>query len=422
MLFDHDVQRLQLMFQLISHRLADSDLTVKMTDDIREAVRGADFVFSALRVGGDLARALDERLAIQWGALGQETTGPGGFAMALRTVPVLVQYARIIADEAPHAWLLNFTNPAGIITEAITRYSKAKAVGICDSASALTHRIGAFLGRTGSVQATYFGLNHLGWIGEVYLEGQDVMPELLARYEAMAEFHPKFAIFDAALVRSLRLIPNEYLYYYYYAGEARQRIAASEESRGEQVLRLNRALMQQIAEAMARGDANQAWRAYETTMNERQGTYMTAETGRSVRPSDSSPSAQGRAGLGGYESLALDTIRSLRGQAPTMLALNVPNEGSVPGLPRQDVVEVSCVVADGQCRPVTVRTIPEAALGLMQGVKAYERLTVEAAMTGDYDTALQALLVHPLVTSYPQATALLDAFLRAHGEFLPQFQ
>lgn len=424
-LFDPDEERLQLMSPLVRRMLDEqqSSLELTVTSDAEEGLRGARFVFSAIRVGGDEGRALDERLALEEGVLGQETVGAGGFAMALRTIPVILEYAHLMERVAPDAWLLSFTNPAGIITQALADHTSVRVLGICDSASGLKARIAGYLERSAEdVHVRYFGLNHLGFVSEVHVDGRDVMPDLLAHYEALRRFDAEFALFDTELVQAERLIPNEYLYFYYYAREALDRLLQAGEARGAQVLRLNTALRKRLKELMPAGRVDEAWTLYRDTMSERGATYLKTESGSAAHSGAVSEASDGApAPLGGYEGLALATIDALAQGRTTSLSLDVPNHGALSDMRSDDVVEVPCLVGRDYYAPLAQGPTPLEARGLLSQVKAYERLTVEAAVTGDYRTALAALTANPLVPSYPAARRVLDKYLEAHREHLPQF-
>lgn len=424
-LLDPDEERLQLMSPLVRRMLDEhqSPLELVVTSDAEEGLSGARFVFSAIRVGGDEGRALDERLALEEGVLGQETVGAGGFAMALRTIPAILDYAHLLERVAPDAWLLSFTNPAGIITQALADHTHVRVLGICDSASGLQARIAGYLGRPlPDVHVRYFGLNHLGFVSEVHVDGRDVMPDLLANYEALRRYDAEFALFDPELVRAQRLIPNEYLYFYYYYREALGRLLQAGEARGAQVLRLNTALRKRLKELVPAGRVDEAWALYQATMSERGATYLKTESGTPAHAEVAPDASTGDAPrLGGYEGLALATIDALGEGHTTSLSLDVPNRGALSDMRPDDVVEVPCLVGRDYYAPLAQGPTPLEAHGLLSQVKAYERLTVEAAVTGNYRTALAALTANPLVPSYPAARRVLDKYLAAHRKHLPQF-
>ena len=217
-LFEPDQARRETIGRLaveVAAALGHRDV-VRVTPDVEEAFTGADFVFSAIRVGGDRGRLIDEEVALRRGLVGQETTGPGGCAMALRTIPVVLSYCEALARYAPGAVLINFTNPAGLITQAISLHATVRAVGVCDTPSGALDRLAAFLDAArDEVAFSYGGLNHLGWISSFRVAGRERIGTLLERYEELQRFDHRFAAFDADFVRRLGAVPTEYDYYYY---------------------------------------------------------------------------------------------------------------------------------------------------------------------------------------------------------------
>ena len=244
-LHDVDPERLATISAVIEEqgaRLAAEGRAVALprliaTTDLREAVTGADFVFSAVRVGGAEARTVDERVALGLGLLGQETIGPGGLAYALRTIPVALEIARTIAELAPTAWTINFTNPAGIVTEAMRSVLGDRVVGICDTPIGLVRRVGRLLGADlvageRGAEVDYVGLNHLGWLRSVRLEGTERLPGLLADDAALEEIE-EARLIGKDWVRADGALPNEYLFYYLHTADAIERITGAATTRGE---------------------------------------------------------------------------------------------------------------------------------------------------------------------------------------------
>src|SRR5215467_1856902 len=217
---------------------------VTLTADVAEAFSGADYVFSAIRVGGDRGRVIDEQVALRRGLVGQETVGPGGCAMALRTIPVVLSYCDLLSRHAPAAVFINFTNPAGLITQAISLQGKVRAVGVCDTPSGTIAELTAFTGaRNGSrIAARYGGLNHLGWISSFEVDGSELINDVLARFEELQQADPHMAAFNADMVRRVGAVPTEYVYYYYDAQRYVDGVARAGASRGEDVLGLNQEL------------------------------------------------------------------------------------------------------------------------------------------------------------------------------------
>lgn len=407
-LYDVDEVRLHAMVAILTELAADfPDAPVlKPTTDLHRAVEGSDYVFAALRVGGLEGRRCDEHVALDLDVLGQETTGPGGLAYAIRTVPVMVEAAKVIRDLAPNAYVMNFTNPAGIITEAMQTVLGDRVLGICDTPSGLGRRVAGMLGLDHTrVQMDYVGLNHLGWMRRVMYDGRDVLPELMAddeRLGAMEEGH----VFGLDWIRSLGAIPNEYLYYYYFNRDAVRSIIGSGKTRGD-FLAESQSAFYDRATAAGNGVAD-LWRE---TVARRSASYMAeAKGGTQDEPVDSKeretdPSHQGYAGV------ALGVMAAIsRNERQTMI-LNVRNNGTIAGLPRDAVVEVPTMVDANGVHPMSTDQPDLHQIGLMSQVKAVERHTIAAAMTGSKDEALKAFALHPLVDSVTVARDLVRGYI-----------
>ncbi|MFZ6991175.1 6-phospho-beta-glucosidase [Curtobacterium sp. RRHDQ66] len=407
-LYDVDEVRLHAMVAILTELAADfPDAPVlKPTTDLHRAVEGSDYVFAALRVGGLEGRRCDEHVALDLNVLGQETTGPGGLAYAIRTVPVMVEAAKVIRDLAPNAYVMNFTNPAGIITEAMQSVLGDRVLGICDTPSGLGRRVAGMLGLDHTrVQMDYVGLNHLGWMRRVMYDGRDVLPELMAddeRLGAMEEGH----VFGLDWIRSLGAIPNEYLFYYYFNRDAVRSIVGSGRTRGDFLAESQSAFYDR---ASAAGDGvAELWRE---TVERRSASYMAeAKGGTQDEPLDpkereTDPSHQGYAGV------ALGVMAAIsRNERQTMI-LNVRNNGTIAGLPRDAVVEVPTMVDANGVHPMTTDQPDLHQIGLMSQVKAVERHTIAAALTGSKDEALKAFALHPLVDSVSVARDLVRGYV-----------
>ncbi|QKV75913.1 6-phospho-beta-glucosidase [Amycolatopsis sp. Hca4] len=389
-LHDVDAGRLAAIERVLAEQAggAANAPRVSTTTDLRAAVSDVDFVFSAIRVGGLRGRQLDERIAHAEGVLGQETAGAGGIAYGLRTVPVAVALARLVGELAPRAWVINFTNPAGLVTEAMAAHLGGRVIGICDSPSGLCRRVARALGvDAATAKFDYAGLNHLGWLRSVRVGGEDVLPRLLADPAACESFE-EGKLFGADWLRTLGAVPNEYLHYYYFPH-------AAAESRGEFLLEQQREFY-----------AEPSLASWERTRLEREATYM-AEAREGERDD-----LEG----GGYEKVALALMRALAHGERTTLILNVRNGSTLPGVPGDAVVEVPCVVDADGARPLATAPLADHALGLVATVKAVERAVLEAATTGSRAAALRAFALHPLVGSVPVGRRLLDAYAAAHPE------
>jgi 6-phospho-beta-glucosidase len=363
---------------------------VSATTDLTAALTGAGFVFSAIRVHGLAGRVLDERVAIGEGVLGQETVGAGGVSYGLRTVPVADAVARRIAQVAPDAWTINFTNPAGLVTEAMAAHLGDRVIGICDSPAALIRRVLRALDVVpGSARVAYAGLNHLGWLTAVEQDGTDLLPRLLADDRALRSFE-EGRLFGAERLRALGAVPNEYLHYYYDA-----KPPAGGETRGEFLLRQQNECYARLGSAAA--DPLQAWTA---ALRQRDATYLAAE-GLGERDD-----AEG----GGYEEIALRLMTAIARDEPAELILNVRNRGTIGFLDDDAVVEVPCRADAGGAHPHPAAEIPGHGVDLIKRIKATERAVLEAAATGSRAVAVRAMASHPLVGSVPVARRLIAAY------------
>jgi 6-phospho-beta-glucosidase len=367
---------------------------VHLTTDQRKAVRDASYVITQLRVGGMQARRADEYLGRRHGLIGQETTGVGGMAKALRTVPVVLSIAHDMRELAPGALLVNFTNPAGLVTEALARHAPGvPSVGVCNAPITTKMEILKELPRRGGAQIDphraeldTLGLNHLSWHRGFSMDGEDVWPQIIESYvaELESESDPQW---DPELIESLRMIPNGYLQYYYYTG---RKLAAQKQwppSRAEEVMEIETRLLAQYAEPDRTEPPDD--------LMERGGAY--------------------------YSTVATQLLHAHYADLDETHVVNVAHRGAVTGWPDDWVLEMPCLVSGSGIEPLPAEPLPLACFGLLAQVKAYELLTVEAAVTGDREVAYQALLTHPLGPSADKVQEVLDDLLETHREHLPQF-
>ncbi|MFG2332459.1 6-phospho-beta-glucosidase [Streptomyces sp. NPDC048604] len=406
-LHDVDPARLAAVARVLAEQAADvpDAPEVRVTTGLDDALRGSDFVFSAIRVGGLEGRAADERVALAQGVLGQETVGAGGIAYGLRTLPVAVDIARRVARLAPDAWVINFTNPAGLVTEAMARHLGDRVIGICDSPVGLGRRLARVLGADPDrARVDYAGLNHLGWVRALHVDGRDELPRLLADDRLLESFE-EGRLFGAEWLRSLGAVPNEYLHYYYFNREAVRAYQEAEQTRGaflrDQQARFYAEMADPAAPALATWDRTRA---------EREATYMAENrdvAGAGERAEDDLES-------GGYEQVALALMRAVARDERTTLILNVRNRTTLSVLDADAVVEVPCVVDANGARPLAAEPLPYHAAGLVTAVKAVEREVIAAAGSGSRAAAVKAFALHPLVDSLAVARRLLDGYTAVH--------
>lgn len=368
---------------------------VRLTTDQREAVKDADYVTTQLRVGWMQARREDEYLGRRHGLIGQETTGVGGMAKALRTIPVILQLAATMQEWArPGALLVNFTNPAGLVTEALARYAPGvPAVGVCNAPITTQINILNSINETQPQPIAFertrlqtLGLNHLTWHRGFTIDGEDIWPRVLEmtlkqmRQSAQPVWAPE-------LIESLQMIPNYYLQYFYSTAE---KLAEQEQwppSRAEQVMAIEAKLFAQYAEP----ERNEP----PPGLMERGGAY--------------------------YSTVATQLLNAHANDLQEIHVVNVRHDGAVPGWPADWVLEMPCTVGRDGIRPLPTAPLPPACFGLMNAVKQYELLVVEAAVHGDREAAYQALLAHPLGPAADQVQTVLNDMLATHKAYLPQF-
>jgi 6-phospho-beta-glucosidase len=403
---------------------------VRATTSMAEALNGTDLVFAAIRPGGTAGRTADERVALDLGLLGQETTGAGGISYALRSIPRMLELAEQMRRHCPDAWLLNFTNPAGMVTEALVPVLGRRVVGICDSATGLVHRAAHAAGvelPEGTLDGVgYYGLNHLGWLYRLESGGRDVLPGLLSDAGALAGFE-EGRLFPQPVLADLGCLPNEYLYYYYETGRALAGIRSSPTTRGESIDRQQTGLYPRLAAA-----GPGAYGLWDAARRSREEGYLAEARPAGERRDETD------LGGGGYERVALAVMRALSGGVPAELILNTPNTAgdagngaaaAIPGLPADAVVEVPSRVTPDGVVPLPQERPAPAQLALLRQVKGVERLVVTATSrgagatgAGRREAALAAFAGHPLVGSADLAGKLLAGYEGAFPELQELFR
>ena len=382
---------------------------VHFETDLKAALRGSDFVFSAIRVGGLAGRVCDERAALEHGVLGQETTGAGGVCYGLRTVPVAMRIAETVRQVAPESYVINFTNPAGMVTEAMSQVLGDRVVGICDSPVGMFKRVAGALGiDPDRAVFDYAGLNHLGWLRRVLVDGEDLLPRLVNDPAALLGIE-EGRLFGPEWLAVLGTIPNEYLWYWYYTSDAIAAMNRAGSTRGEVLLEQQREFWAGEPSGKAVGDAFARW---EHTRLAREASYM-ADSRESTGAGER---AERDLDGGGYDGVALQLMRAIKDDERTTLVLNVPNRHTLAGLDTDAVVEVPCDVDANGWRPYATAPLDPHAFGMVATMKAIERSTIEAAMSGSYAAATKALALHPLVGSVTTARGILETQLASSPE------
>jgi 6-phospho-beta-glucosidase len=383
-LCDVDENRLSIMEGFTKRYASNLGLKVKITSTTNrlKAIENATFVNTQIRVGGNEARVLDEKIPMSYGLIGQETTGAGGFAKALRTIPVMLDIAKDVEKVAPEAWIVNYTNPTGLVAEAVNRYTNAKIAGFCSGGIFPKMWANRGLGLAyKQVRYDYIGLNHMNFISNIKIDGR------LATEEEFLSIAAQNKDIDLELVKLLGCIPSPYLQYYYHTSQRLTKLQNSKLTRGESVQELEK----EIYEAYANPLIN------------------------------TKPEALEKRGGGGYSEVAMGFLNAIYNDEDTWMIVNVPNQGAISFLPNEAVIETGCLVNKAGIQPLKVSTVPNMVYGLIAAVKNYETLAVEAAVEGSRAKAKQALLAHPLVREYDLIEPLLNDLLEQNKRYLPQF-
>ncbi len=383
-LYDIDEERLGIMEGFCKRFAKKNGLNVdiRSTVSLEDAIYGADFVDTQIRVGGNKQRVKDEKIPLQYDLVGQETTGAGGMMKAFRTIPVMLNIARKMEELSPEGWLINYTNPTGLVTEAVTRYTKARIAGFCSGGIFPKMWAKQALGVPyEQVQYDYVGLNHMNFISNITINGKPVTEE---EFEKIAAQNHDV---DLELQKLLGVLTSPYLQWYYHTKEKVAKFKAAPQTRGEYVQEIEK----------------EVFKAYADVNN-----Y-------------DKPAVLAKRGGGGYSEVAMGFVNAVYNNVDTKMVVNVPNQGAVHFLPDAAVVEIGCLVNRTGIQPLNVGKVPEMCWGLISAVKNYEMLAVEAAVEGDVRKMKMALLAHPLVGQWEYVEKLVPQLLEASKEYLPQF-
>lgn len=389
-LMDIDSHKLEIVGQLSQRMInkAQKSIHVVLTEDLDEALVGADFVLAQIRVGGLACRILDEKIPLKYGFIGQETTGIGGFFKALRTIPVMLHIAKRMEELCPEAWLINFSNPSGILAQALSDYSSIKAIGLCNVPINMMSEVAKFAGDDVAVE--YLGLNHLSFITAIYKDNKDILASMLRDgFKGTAMKNIPAQGFETELLKTVQAIPSSYLEYFYFKDHKLEVLRNEELSRGEVCQTIEEQLLKQ----------------YE-------------DQDLSVKPEELSKRGGAR-----YSEAAISLVDAIYNDKQEVHVINTKNEGALGFMRDSDVVEIGAIMGKTGCKPVAIPDFcNEHVMAIMQVVKAYERHTVEAAVKGSDEEAMLALMIHPLVGDYHQAKACYEEMKEAHKAYLPQFK
>lgn len=373
---------------------AGADIHIHATMDRPSAIRGADFVITQFRVGGLDARAKDESIPLKYDIIGQETTGPGGYAKALRTIPVILDICREMEELAPDAWLINFTNPSGIITEAVLNYSNVKAMGLCNVPIGAKKDIARIMNVDFSrVGASFMGLNHMNYIYSATVDGDEVLPQILEMFNnPEPELREKLesitdTLWPMPFLHSLGMLTSPYHRYYYR----------------------NRMMLQEEKEHMAeKGSRAMQVKAIEKDLFEKYKNPDLCEKPKELE----------QRGGAYYSEAAISLIDAIYGDKGEIHTVNLQNRGTISNLSYNAVIEANAIIGAGGATPLVIGEMPTRVAGLVNEVMAYEQLAVKAAVEKRYDVALTAMLANPFINDYDVGKQILDELIEAHSPYL----
>lgn len=391
-LMDIDRPKLEIVAGLAKRMLETNGMNPRfvLTENLDEAIDGADYVLGQVRVGKLDARIRDEKIPLKYDLLGQETTGAGGFMKALRTIPVIINVAKKMEKLAPNAWLINFSNPSGLIAQAVLNNTSVKMMGLCNAPIRMIRAARALIPEGQKFDYDFVGLNHLCWITSVYADGREILHNQIKDKVAaggmmknLPEMH-----YDEALYSAVRGIPVGYLNYYYYRDALVKHCKEAEKTRGEECKEIEAKLLELYKDPNLKEKPE--------ILNQRGGAF--------------------------YSEAAVSLVDAIENDKNEIHVVDVKNNGAFSFLAPDDVIETKCLVNKDGATPIKLENFNDPyIIGLVQAVKAYEKLTVKAGIEGDYDAALAALMVHPLIGDFKKTKGVLDEMLEANKEFLPQF-
>lgn len=384
-LMDIDEKRLKIMSGFCKRYALAHGLDVKftVTMDLKEAIKEASFVNIQIRTGGNAARIIDEKIPLSHGLIGQETTGAGGFFSALRQIPPIIEIARCVEKINQEAWIINYSNPSGIITEAILKNTKVKVAGFCAGGIFPEYwtRKALHLDKE-LVQYDYIGLNHLSFAYNLRVDGKTLTEE---EFRKVIRENP---CIDPEISMRYHAVLSPYFQYFYHTQKVLKKLEDSEMTRGEVVQKIERQILEEYA------DNKNCEKS--ALLNQRGG--------------------------GGYSEVALRFMEAVYFNKTTTMVVNTLNKGTLPFLPDDACVEISCMVNKDGIWPLKTKIPRKLDWGLISAVKNYEQLTVDTAVNGDAETAILALMAHPLVRDYQLSKTIFEEMAEQFKEYLPQFQ
>ncbi|MBV9625591.1 MAG: 6-phospho-beta-glucosidase [Acidobacteria bacterium] len=414
-LWDIDSERLGMVARVAAAmgKRVGLQARLRVYSDLHRALEDSNYVVTSIRVGGINARIQDETIALAHGLVGQETVGAGGFACAMRNLPVMLEYARLIQRVAPMATVINFTNPVGIISQGVLNHCGIRILGVCDTPLKTYESIAKALDRNPfELKFDYVGLNHLGWVRSVCdAQGTDLLPQILSSPELVRKCY-QHELFPVEFIQKLALLPTEYLYFYYFPQAAYENTWRTGTSRGRVVADLNKDLFERLATA----SETELIAIYENYLRARNASYFSIEATAGERQEENQ---ELYSEFSGYERIALLVLQALHSEQPRLIPLTVRNLNALEDLDADDAVELPCLVSSRGVHAPAVGHAPEQVRSLLLQMKEYERLTVRAAVEHSPEAALAALEKNPLVAVPDVAREVLAEYLSAFG---PQMQ
>lgn len=391
-------EKLEIVGNLASRMIEKTGKPIKLswTLNQKEALVNADFVSTQIRVGGLDARAKDERIPLSHGLIGQETNGAGGAFKAFRTIPVLMELAENVHNICPNAWIINFTNPAGIVTEALLKHSPhKKIIGVCNIPYNMRHSTAEILqAAPDDVTIEFVGMNHFVFGRKVWVKGIDLTEDVLEKLcGSDFDYSPANIVnlgWSKDFIQSLRMLPNPYHQYYFQTRDVLKKDIKAYEEHGTRA-----EIVQSLEESLFQLYKNPDLRDKPKELEKRGGAF--------------------------YSDVACSLMDSIYNNRGDIQTVNTMNNGAIPELPNDSVIEVNCVITKQGPQPIAVGELPASIKGLIQQMKGFEQLVIRAAISGNYQDAYTALLMNPLISDEKLAKVVLDELLEAHKEFLPQF-
>lgn len=404
----------------VSRRLCPA-LNFTLTTDGKEAVTDADYVITTIRAGGDRMRCRDERIALDLGILGQETTGAAGFSFAVRSIPALKEYCELVKKYAkPNAMVFNFTNPAGVVSQTLRDMGYDFTYGICDAPGGMLRRFEELYGYPENhLDALCYGLNHLSFFKYIKADGVDITEKIVSDDNAYKNTDLRY--FGKDFLMRKKYVPNEYMYYFYNREKAVENILNAPMTRGEQIADINEKMTEELSKLDIEKDFDKALEIFDYYYGLRESSYMASETGEKrnsawhfdmYAPDD-----------GGYAGVALGIIDAENSAYSKKIIACVPNSNkAIDFLCKSDTVEISCEVKNGKITPVEIGEVPFENKEIITRVKAYERLASKAIINCDRASAVDCLYLHPLVGSYSLAEKLVDSYIELNKDYTGEWK